>query len=139
MASESRTRALLGCAGLLPFVIPALITVSGSDYSDTAATLAGVYAFGIIAFLTGSWWGLGISAGPGKLPWLSNLYFLLALACFLLLPRWWPLGSALLLFGMLLIERRSTSMPAFDSSYRGLRRNLTLVAAASMLTLQLAA
>lgn len=139
MTGDSKTRALLGYAGLLPFVIPALVAVSGSSYTETAATVAGVYAFGIIAFLAGSWWGLGLSASPGKLPWLSNLYFLLALACFVLLPRWWPLGSALLLFGMLLIEHRSTSMPAFDSSYRDLRRNLTLVAAASMLTLQFAA
>lgn len=139
MTSASQTRTLLGYAGLVPFVVPASIAVSGSGFADTATMLAGAYAFGIIAFLTGSWWGLGLSAGATRLPWLSNLYFLLALACFLLLPRWWPLVSALLLFGMLMIERGSTSMPAFEASYRQMRRNLTLVAAASMLTLQFAA
>lgn len=139
MKSASQARALLGYAGLLPFVIPALIALSGSAWTDSASAIAGVYALGIIAFLCGSWWGLGLSAGTAGLSWLSNLYFLVALGCFLLLPAWWPLLSALLLLGMLSIERASSSIPAVGADYPGLRRNLTLVASASMLALQLAA
>ena len=139
MADPKSIRRALGYAGLLPFVVPALLVAAGSGHDDTAATVAGVYAFGIVSFLCGSWWGFALTPCSGALQVLSNAFFLLALGAFLLVPGWWPLIAALLLAAIFLVERGSTAMPSFSDDYRSLRRNLSLVASLSMLTVQVAA
>ena len=139
MADPIRIRGALGYAGLLPFVIPALLVAAGSGHAETAAAIAGVYAFGIVSFLCGSWWGFALTPTSGALQLLSNVLFLFALGAFLLAPGWWPLIAALLLAVIYLVERGSTAMPSFSDDYRVLRRNLSLVASLSMLTVQVAA
>lgn len=139
MADPKPIRSVLGYAGLLPFVVPALLVATGSAHAESATAIAGVYAFGIISFLCGSWWGFALPPASGVLPLLSNACFLLALGAFLFAPGWWPLIAALLLPAMLLIERGSTAMPAFSDDYRALRGNLSLIASLSMLTVQVAA
>jgi protein-S-isoprenylcysteine O-methyltransferase Ste14 len=137
MTNSMRIANLLGYAGLLPFVVPALLVVGGSQYSDLCRSIAGTYAFGIIGFLAGSWWGRALSPGSGALLALSNGIFLLALLCFLLVPQWWALVAALLLFAMYLTERNTALLSDLGDGYRRLRRNLTLVAGCSMLALQI--
>lgn len=138
MRYAQRITSLLGYAGLIPFVIPALLVLSGSEYSELSLTIAGAYAFGIISFLCGSWWGMAFDNGSAKALLLSNLYFLTALSLFLFASRWWPLAAAILLMSILLAEQNSTLFPRFPDSYRKMRALLTLVASASMLTLHLA-
>ncbi len=128
---------LLGYAGLLPFVLPALLVLFESPYAAQAREAAGLYAFGIICFLCGSWWGLALRDDAKKAFWLSNLIFLLALFVFLLARPWWPLAAAVLLAGLLFAEHGGGLFAPFPRHYRVLRTQLSTVAAASMLLLQL--
>jgi hypothetical protein len=73
MISSQRIMLLLGYAGLIPFVAPALAVVIDSQYSNLALRIAEAYAFGIISFLTGSWWGMALTRDHGKALLLSNL------------------------------------------------------------------
>lgn len=138
MTGAQRITSLLGFAGLIPFVIPALLVVSATEYAELSMTIAGAYAFGIISFLCGSWWGMALNNDSAKVLLFSNLYFLTALLIFLLASRWWPLAAAILLMSILFAEQNSTLFPRFPASYRKMRVLLTLVACASMLTLHLA-
>lgn len=130
---------LLGYAGLIPFVAAALAAVIDSGYADAAHNLAAVYAFGIISFLCGSWWGLALAPGARKALVFSNLLFLLALFIFVFAAPWWPLMAALLLMIQLFAEQNGSLFPAFQPGYRRMRQVLSGVAAASMLTLHLLA
>lgn len=133
MDSSTRVTNSLGYAGLIPFVVPALLVLGDFERAELWQSIAGAYAFGIIAFLAGSWWGMARSAGRRGLLVLSNLYFLLALACYLLVPQFWPLAAALLLLAIFLTEQNTALMPTFADSYRQLRARLTLIAGGSML------
>jgi hypothetical protein len=53
--TSQRIAGALGYAGLIPFVIPAVLVIAGSDHADLSTSIAEIYAFGIICFLTGSW------------------------------------------------------------------------------------
>lgn len=137
MSSSQRVINTLGYAGLIPFVIPALLIILGSEYSQFLTTLVGSYAFGIICFLTGSWWGMGLLPGSRSALLLSNLYFLIAFFIFLFAIEVWVLASAVLLIGIFLAEQRSSLFPEFPASYRVMRTMLTLIASASMLAIHL--
>jgi hypothetical protein len=139
VADPKNIRRALGYAGLLPFVVPALLVASGSGHAESAAAVAGVYAFGIVSFLCGSWWGFALTPSRSAIPLLSNAFFLFALGGFLLVPGWWPLIASLLLAALYLVERDASAMPSFEDDYRALRRNLSLIASLSMLTVQIAA
>ena len=130
---------LLGYAGLIPFVIPALVVVIDSEHSTLALRIAEAYAFGIISFLTGSWWGMALSRGAGKALLLSNLYFLVGLLIFVFALQWWALAAAILLMSIYFAEQTSPVFSDLESRYRKMRGILTMVASASMLTLHLAA
>lgn len=137
MSSSQRVINTLGYAGLIPFVIPALLIILGSEYSQFLTSLVGSYAFGIICFLTGSWWGMGLLPGSRSALLLSNLYFLIAFFIFLFAIEVWVLASAVLLIGIFLAEQRSSLFPEFPASYRVMRTMLTLIASASMLAIHL--
>jgi hypothetical protein len=130
MVSSQRVINTLGYAGLIPFVIPALLIISGAKHSPFLISLVGSYAFGIICFLTGSWWGMGLLPGSRPALLLSNLYFLIALV--------WALAATVLLIGIFLAEQRSSLFPEFPASYRVMRTVLTLIASASMFAIHLA-
>ena len=138
MFSSQRVINTLGYAGLIPFVVPALLIIFGSEHSQFLTSLAGSYAFGIICFLTGSWWGMGLLPGSRPALLLSNLYFLIAFFIFLFEVDVWALAAAVLLIGIFLAEQRSSLFPEFPASYRAMRTMLTLIASASMLTIHLA-
>ena len=138
MINAQSTTRVLGYAGLIPFVIPALLVVSGSEYAELSRVIAGAYAFGIISFICGSWWGMALNSGSARALLFSNLYFLTALSIFLFASDWWPLAAAILLMSLLFAEQNSALFPKFPDRYRNMRVMLTLVASASMLTLHLA-
>jgi len=138
MFSSQRVINILGYAGLIPFVIPAILVIAGSEHSPMLVSLAGNYAFGITCFLTGSWWGLGLLPGSTRILLLSNLYFLIAFFVFLFAVKIWALAAAVLLAGIFLAEQRSSLFPEFPASYRVMRAVLTVVAGVSMLAIHLA-
>ncbi|MDH3220085.1 MAG: DUF3429 domain-containing protein [Gammaproteobacteria bacterium] len=138
MTNVTRVVSLLGYAGLVPFVFPALLVATGSEFSQLSLQLAGIYAFAITSFLTGSWWGMALSTGSRALLVSSNLLFLVGFFVFVFAPDWWPLAAALVLLTILVAERSGSFFPAFPDRYRGMRTWLTLIASAAMLTLQIA-
>ena len=133
--SPAITIRLLGYAGLIPFVLPVAWLALGGEAYPWLATLVGVYALGIICFLTGSWWGLGLAGPASAAFWISNAVFLVAVTLFALLPSGWPLAAALLLLAIFALERVDGLVPATPGDYRTMRLRLTLVAGASMLGL----
>jgi hypothetical protein len=127
---------LLGIAGLVPFVLPALLVVSGSALAAASTQIAAAYALAIICFLCGSWWGMAQASGIRATLLLSNVYLLLALGLYLSVIEWWPLAAMLLLLGAWTCEHSRHLFPALPPSYRQLRTLLTLVAASSMGVIQ---
>jgi hypothetical protein len=126
----------LGIAGLVPFVVPALLVVSGSALAAAAAQVAAAYALAIVCFLAGSWWGMAQAPGIRATLLLSNVYLLLALGLYLSAIEWWPLAAMLLLLGAWVCEQNKHLFPALPPAYRHLRTLLTLVAAGSMGVIQ---
>lgn len=125
----------LGYAGLLPFVISAFLVLTSASYSGFASITANAYAFGIICFLVGGWWGMGYSADNRHLVLLSNVYFLLAFLVFLFTPAWWPLVASLLLIGAFALEQNRLLFPNLPAYYRTMRAILTLGSGGSMLVI----
>ncbi len=136
MQSSRPVVRLLGYAGLLPFVVPVIMVYLGTPFAAQARGVAEVYAFGIISFLCGSWWGLSLRDDSPKVFWLSNLIFLLAFFIFLFATAWWPLAAAIILTSLLFAEQGNTLFDPFPEHYRKLRIHLTAVASAAMLLLQ---
>ena len=128
----------LGYAGLIPFVVPAFLIATVSPYSEMSMAIIQIYAFGIISFLTGSWWGWGLSSGKAGLLLLSNLYFLSALFVFVMADHWWPLASAILFFSIFLAEKTSSLFGDLPQHYQKIRIILTMIASLSMLVTHLA-
>ena len=134
-----RTMNLLGYAGLMPFFLVVLVLAFSDHYTQQARIAADSYAFAIVCFLTGTWWGNAISSSRSVVLVLSNLLFLLAFFTFWLLPAWWTLiaaGILVLLFGL---EQKREWFPELSTEYRLLRATLSLAAAASMLIIWLLA
>ena len=125
------TRAL-GYAGLIPFVLPAALVLSGSAHAGLAGDIARGYAFAIICFLCGSWWGMAQQSGVRATLLLSNVYLLLALAIYLFAAEGWALGAAVLLAGAWVCEQSASLFPRYPRDYRRMRAILTLFASASM-------
>ena len=130
---------LLGYAGLIPFVLPAIYVWVSDEHVALAVTIGNAYAFGIICFLTGSWWGLALHSGSQRLLWLSNLYFLVAFFIFLFAAAWWALAAAILLMSIFFAEQNTSLFSQLTTRYRRIRTILTSVAAASMLAIHLGA
>jgi len=128
---------VLGYAGLIPFVLPALLVLSGSDHGAVTA-LAGSYALAIICFICGSWWGMAQASGARATLWLSNAYLLVALLLYLFASEWWSLSAAFLLVGAWVCEQNEELFPTYPQDYRRMRTILTLIAAISMGILQFA-
>lgn len=127
---------VLGYAGLIPFVLPAMLVVSGSEHGPTVTALAGSYALAIICFICGSWWGMAQASAARATLWLSNAYLLVALLLYLFFSEWWSLAAAVLLVGAWVCEQSNVLFPAYPADYRRMRTKLTLIAAGSMGTLQ---
>lgn len=125
----------LGLAGLIPFVVPAVLIAAGSVHSQLLLIIASSYAFGIICFLTGSWWGRAITTAKKPALVLSNIIFLIAFFAYLFAPPWWPLIAALLLISLYTLEQHTALFADFSHPYRNIRAVLSLVASLSMLVI----
>ena len=128
----------LGYAGLIPFIIPAALVATSSGYTDLAIVIAEAYAFGIICFLNGSWWGMASRVEIRTVILLSNLYFITAFLLLLLIPAWWSLAASILLIGIFAIEQSDTLFPSLPHYYRKMRAVLTLISGSSMLIIHFA-
>lgn len=122
----------LGYTGLIPFVIPAALVVAGSGYADFAVLIAEAYAFGIICFLTGSWWGMAYTADRRRLLLISNIYFITAFVLLFLIPAWWSCAAAILLIGIFALEQIDFLFSSLPQYYRKMRATLTLISGSSM-------
>jgi len=122
----------LGYAGLIPFVVPAVLAAAAPARADIAINIAEAYALAIICFLCGSWWGAARDSNSRAALILSNLYLLLSLGLFLFARQWWPLAAAVLLAGTWLCEQNGRMFPSNPPDYRRMRAILSLVSAASM-------
>ena len=138
MTSAQRVTNSLGYAGLIPFIVPAAMITANSVHSDFLISFTGAYAFGIICFLTGSWWGMALAPGSRSALLLSNLYFLVAFFIFLFASQVWSLAAAILLIGIYLAEQHSSLFSEFPETYRKMRAALTLLSGVSMLGIQIA-
>ncbi len=128
----------LGYAGLIPFVVPALLVLFGTPHADLSRSIAEAYGFGIVSFLCGSWWGMALRSDSRKILLSSNAYFLIAFLVFAFLPDWWSLTAVLLLVSMFVTEIRFVRLFAVHHYYTRMRAVLTTVASLSMLALHLA-
>jgi len=136
-ASAGRVTITLGYAGLIPFLLPAVLVSAGSAHAGIASMIAQSYALAILCFLCGSWWGMAQRSAVSATLLLSNAYLLLALAIYLFANDWWALAAALLLAGAWLCEQSRLLFPDFPQAYRRMRAILTLIAGASMVTIYL--
>ncbi|MFT5218270.1 MAG: hypothetical protein ACI9LO_002180 [Planctomycetota bacterium] len=128
----------LGYAGLIPFVVPAMLVAADSSYADIAIFIAETYAFGIICFLSGSWWGMAFGSDRRVVLVLSNVYFLIAFLLWTFASAYWALCAAVLLFGQVLLERDRGLFSTIADYYRHMRTILTLASSSSMLIIHLA-
>ncbi len=136
MADPSLTYRVLGYGGLIPFFVPAILIVAGIGPLGTLLWLVNAYAFGIVCFLTGSWWGMALESSRWRALVMSNLYFLTAAGIFVFVPTWWPVVAAVLLVALFFAEQDSSLLPSLSPAYRRLRLHLTVVASLSMLAVQ---
>jgi len=123
---------MLAAAGLLPFLGFTLLALFGIELSF-ALTGLGLYSFGILSFLGGSWWGFALlmpevsSAQRSQILLLSNGIVLGGLAALLFLP---PLGSVMMLgvlHPLLLAgESRLSGLRRQPQYYRDLRVRSTM-------------
>ena len=137
MISTQRVTNGLGYAGLVPFIVPAAMIVAGSANGAFLVSFSGAYAFAIICFLTGSWWGMALAPGSRSALLLSNLYFLIAFFIFLFANQVWPIAAAVLLMGIYLAEQHSSLFSEFPATYRKMRTVLTLIASVCMLAIHI--
>ena len=128
----------LGYAGLIPFVIPAILVTTSSGYAALAALIAETYAFGIICFLTGSWWGMASTTDSRSVILLSNIYFITAFLIMFLAPAWWSFAASILLVGIFALEQIDSLFPSLPHYYRKMRSILTLISGSSMLLIHFA-
>lgn len=124
----------LGWAGLLPFVALAAATSLAPAMAVTAATLLADYAFGILCFLLGIWWGIGVMrADPAPLLWSNALFIVLFFARAMLHGAAFMVIAAVLFIVLLVLEHRLPVFRRQPAYYAALRSRLSLVAAAALL------
>ncbi len=125
---------ILGRAGLVPFIAaPILLLALPRQGALTCAILAD-YAFGIIAFLQGIWWGLGLIRRNAPALLASNALFLAAFAGHTLLPdSLFLVLAAMLLCITLAAERTQALFRPQPAYYAALRLQLTAVATIGLL------
>ncbi len=125
---------VLGYAGLLPFLALGIWPWISTEQSEWVTRTLALYAFGIICFLLGSWWGIALLRRDAKISIGSNIVFLIAAASMLFLPPpIWFLVATFLFLLLMLVERRLELFKPQPAYYARLRLNLSLAASASLL------
>ena len=128
------TARALGWAGLLPFIALAAAMLLLPAMAAPAADLLAHYAFGILCFLLGTWWGIGVMRpDPAPLLWSNGLFIALFVARAMLQGAPFLVISALLFVVVLLVARHLPAFRRQPAYYRALRARLSLVAATALL------
>ena len=123
----------LGRAGLVPFVAaPALLAMLPASRVLICELLAD-YALGIIAFLLGIWWGMGLIRRSARALVMSNAIFLAALLGRLLDDAPFFVLAAAILVLTLAVERSHALFRRQPPYYARLRLELTAVASIALL------
>ena len=129
------TATLLGWLGLLPFLALPLLIAGMPEYRALCQTLLADYAFGILCFLLGIWWGIGVMRGEPRPLLLSNLLFLVLLAARTLLQNApFMVIAATLFIAIIVLEHSLAVFQRQPAYYARMRIQLSLVAAVSLLT-----
>ena len=125
---------ILGYLGLIPFLGLGIWPWIFTSHSEWVARTLALYAFGILCFLLGSWWGIALLRNDANISVISNLVFLVAAAGVLLLPPpvWFLLATFLFLL-LMIMERRLMIFKPQPVYYAKLRLNLSLAASAGLL------
>ncbi len=128
------TARLLGWLGLLPFCALPLVIGALPEFRGLSGGLLSDYAFGILCFLLGIWWGIGVMRGEPRPLLMSNLLFLVLLAARTLLqPAPFMLIAATLFIALVVLERSMAVFQRQPRYYAAMRMQLSLVAAVSLL------
>jgi hypothetical protein len=124
---------LLGRAGLVPFCAAPLAIWLWPAAAERIGDAFAVYSLGIVCFLLGAWWGIGLIRRSAAGLLLSNALFLAAVAGFLTLPLSLALlFNALLLAITVVVERHHALFRPAPAYYRALRLQLTAVAGTAL-------
>ncbi len=92
------------------------------------------YAFGILTFLLGAWWGIALLKRFPSVLLLSNAVFLLLLSTYLLLPvSLFFLAAAACFLVVLWTERRHALFAPQPGYYARLRIQLSTVASVTLI------
>jgi hypothetical protein len=132
-SSIRKTATWLGWGGLLPFFgLPVAMAIYPSHQALCAQTLA-AYSLGIICFLLGTWWGLTLIRRHTSALLMSNGFFLVTFASYILHDlQTFFMTSALLFIVLLLIERRHALFREQPVYYARLRALLSVTASLSL-------
>ncbi|WP_188109717.1 DUF3429 domain-containing protein [Pseudohalioglobus sediminis] len=132
--SVPATATWLGRAGLAPFLaLPAGMLVDSARLT-LWSNLLSAYAFGILTFLLGAWWGIALLKRYTSVLVLSNVLFLLLLSAFVLMPAGsFFLAAATCFFVVLWTERRHALFAPQPDYYARLRLQLSSVASAALI------
>jgi len=125
---------LLGNAGLLPFILGALLIAVWDDRATLIVTGLGYYTLAIVSFLAGVWWGIALlKREPGML-FASNAVVIAAWIAMLVLDHKAVLVALCsLLILTVVVENRHPMFTPQPIYYRRLRLRLTGVAALSLM------
>ena len=120
----------LGGAGLMPFLILTLAPLWIPEYTDLCQRALALYSLGILCFLCGSWWGIGVMRNSTLPLLLGNALTLVAIfSCLLLATRHYFLVALALFLVLVWLEGRIAAFAAQPQYYRNLRLSLSVVAA----------
>lgn len=127
------TASWLGRAGLVPFVALPCALALDSGRSVLWQKTLGAYAFGILCFLLGAWWGLALVKRHPFILVLSNVLFLALVASFVTLSgTGLYLATAAMFAVMVMVERRHALFKPQPDYYARLRAQLSLVASVAL-------
>ena len=127
------TAVSLGVAGLMPFVILALVPPLFPAYAELAQRALALYSLGILCFLCGTWWGIGVMRRAPAPLLLGNALTLAAIFSFLLLDTRQFFVVACALFPLQVwLEGKQPAFSAQPGYYRRLRLWLSGVAAIAL-------
>ena len=124
----------LGRAGLLPFIAAPALLAALPAHRELICQILAHYALGIVAFLLGIWWGLGLVRRNAGALVMSNAIFLAAFAGRSLLadPLFLVLAAVILCI-TLVVERSHALFRPQPPYYARMRLELTAVAAIALL------
>lgn len=139
MAAARREIQVLGYMGVIPFLVLGFWPWGYPNHAELATRVLAAYAFGIICFLLGSWWGIALLRKDAGINILSNIVFIAGAAAMIFLPPpLWLLMAAILFLLLIAVERSLAMFKPQPAYYARLRLTLSLAASVGLLANYLA-